>query len=299
MSSPLLDILGRCAGSIMKIKFASILPVLALMAACHERKDNAAQSAVPASTPVSAAIAASQSDAILSGADKATYTRELNLSLNNVTEADWKTYYQTTLDAISNSSTTTTDQLAAVKYPGYGSIRNPFDKQQFQDAHKRDLSLTSTTPAKIKLIFDGRGYYPVSLSAGNPLKGHYAWQGSFQQMMVGYSWQDVTRTVDAKGVVHEKRVNTIVRYHLNSFAPRINRKYEKDVSLDLAKQIESELNRDGNGNQELPAIVYTTIQSVQVTGSDDQSTHAIDVNLAVDGFDVAVGKGKEIKPLFD
>lgn len=299
MPSRLLDVLGRCAGSIMKIKFASILPVVVLMVACHERADNAAQSAVAASAPSSAAIASSQSDAILSSVDKATYTRELNLSLNNVTEADWKTYYQTTVDAISNSNTTTTDQLAAVKFPGYASIRNRFDKQQFQDEHKSDLGMTAKTPAKIKLLFDGRGFDPVVLNAGDPLKGHYEWQGSFQQIMVGYSWQDVAQTVDSKGVLREKSVTTTIRYHLNSFAPSINRKYKRDVSADAAKRIESELRRDNNGNENLPAIVYATVQSVQVTGSDDQSTHAIDVNLAVDGFDVAVGKGKDIKPLFD
>ena len=283
----------------MKTKFISILPVVVLMAACNKHAENPRQLAAATSAPAPTTTAASPSVATLSSADKATYTRELNLSLNSMTEADWKTYYQTTVDAIANSSTTTPDQLAAVKFPGYASIRNPFDKQQFQDAHKSDLAMTAKEPAKVKLVFDGRGFYPVSLSAGDPLKGHYEWQGSFQQIMVGYSWQDVARTVDNKGVMHEKSVTTTIRYHLNSFAPRLNRKYERDVPTDAAKQIEFELSRDNGGNENLPAIVYATVQSVQVTGSEDQSTRAIDVNLAVDGFDVAVGKGKDIKPLFN
>jgi hypothetical protein len=283
----------------MKNKSKLLIPAVLLIAACGKQPDNAASQAASEAAPAAAAVPASQSVVTLSSADKASYTREINLSQNGINEGEWKSYYQTTVDALANSSTTTNDQLAAVKFPGYASIRNPFDKQQFQDAHKSDLVVSANAPAKIKLLFDGRGYYPVIMNAGDPLKGHYEWHGSFEQIMVGYSWRDVTRTVDNKGVMHESNVDTTVRYHLNAFAPRINRKYEQEVSADTAKQIEAKLKRDNNGNENLPAIVYTTVQSVQVTGSDDQSSRAIDVNLAVDGFDVAVGQGKDIKPLFN
>lgn len=282
----------------MKARYVCILLVAILMAACGKQADNAVGSATPTSSPA-AAVGASPIDAALPGVGKAAYTGQLNLSLGTMGESDWKSFYQTTVDALSNSNTTTSDQLAAVKFPGYSSIRNPFDKQQFVDAHKADLIITAKAPARLKLLFDGRGYLPVIMYAGDPLKGHYEWQGDFQQMMVGYSWEDVTDTVDGKGVMHEKRVFTTVRYHLNSFAPRINRKYQKDVSVESAKQIETELKRDNNGNESLPAIVYATVQSVQVTGNDDQSNRGIDVNLSVDGFDVAAGKEKEIKPLFN
>lgn len=281
----------------MKTRTASILSLVVLLAACGKHDEKTAE-AVTSSAAPSTAAATKASDPALPEPDKSSYSRELNLSLSQPSEADWKSFYQTTLETIADSNTTTVDQLAAIKFPGYASIRNPFDKQKFQDAHKADLVVSSKTPAKLKLLFDGRGYYPVIMYAGDPLKGHYEWQGTFQQIMVGYSWENVTDAVDTNGIMHEKRISTAVRYHLNAFDPHINRKYEKDVPLDDARQIESKLTRDRNGAENLPAVVYATIQSVQVTGSDDQSSLGIDVNLAVDGFDVAVGRGKEIKPLF-
>jgi hypothetical protein len=276
-----------------------------LLAACGKHDDaaaNAASTAPAAAQTQTQAQPQTSSQAPAQAADpnaapsidRSSYTRTVYVQLPNFTADDWKIFEKTTLDTVENSSTTTADQLAAIKFPGYGSITNPFDKDAFQKAHAQDLQITATAPAKIRIV---QTVPELNLLPGNPLKGEYVMQALFHDGdMYGYSFTDRTRTVTPDGKIVEKNLDRTIRYNLK-FVPTINQQFNKTVSLDEAKTVESRIQREHGGGASVPLILYGTVQSV--TAQSFPTSSSLDVNVKIDAYEVGYGTGKQIKPLFD
>lgn len=226
--------------------------------------------------------------------ERSSYTRTVYMQLTDFTVDDWKGFENTTLGAIENSSTTTPDQLAAIKFPGYASITNPFDKDAFQKAHAQDLKIAATSPAKIRIVETIPERY---LEPGNPLKGEYVIQALFHNGdMLGYSFSDNASTVTPDGKIVSKNLDRTIRYNL-TFNPNVNQIIHKTVSVDEAKTVESRIHRESGGGASVPVILYGTVQSV--ASQSWPSNSSLDVNVKVDAYEVGYGTGKEIKPLFD
>lgn len=278
--------------------YLAAVPLAALLlAACGKHEDASAQAAGAAPTPGQTQTTSQQSPAAAGAAptiDKTGYTRTVYMQLTNFTVDDWHTFEKTTIDAVENSSTTTPDQLAVIKFPGYGSIANPFDKDAFQKSHARDLQITATAPAKIRIV---QTVPARDLLPGNPLKGEYAMQALFHDGdMLGYSFTDKTTSVTPDGKIVEKNLDRTIRYNLK-FNPDINNLFHKTVSVDEAKTVESRIQRDSGGDASVPVILYGTVQSVATQTFPTSSS--LDVNVKIDAYELGYGNGKDIKPLFD
>ncbi|RAR58857.1 hypothetical protein C7401_112174 [Paraburkholderia unamae] len=290
------------AGTIAMHKhyLATISVAALLLAACGKQDDTAAKSTSATSNSAApqtqaAAQPASAADANAAPViDRSAYTRTVFMQLTDFTADDWKDFEKTTIDAVENSSTTTPDQLAAIKFPGYASITNPFDKDTFQKAHAQDLTITATAPAKIRIV---QTVPSRDLLPGNPLKGEYVIQALFHDGdMLGYSFTDSATSVTPDGKIVEKRLDRTIRYNLK-FNRNINQEFHKTVSVDAAKTVESRIQRENGGAASVPVILYGTVQSVATQTWPTSSS--LDVNVQVDAYEVGYGKGKAIKPLFD
>lgn len=201
------------------------------------------------------------------------------------TESDWKKFREITVSAIRNSSATTVDTAAALKFPEYTKISSPFEKDDFKKKHLSDLTNSNSAPQKLRIIAHGNAN--ALLERGDPLNGIY--KGTLTMgnssnlgnngLLMGYMFG-----------------NDSISYTLK-FKQNATLNFQQTVPVEQAKYIESKIKRDDDGDARFaPIIIYATVTDSNVTYGANGG-QSIELILKPEAVDLADSAGKDAKPI--
>jgi hypothetical protein len=254
-------------------QISGFIAALALLGACGKKEDTAATQQAPAAAQQAAPAAQSAPfDPDKYGVTAAELTSTFG-------EQDWNKYHQTAADLVLHSNATTPDVLAALKFPAYASITNPFDKENFKKEHQADLAVADAGEEKIKLIVLASA--SATLEPGDPLHGIYKGNLTMNSgSSFGYGFG-----------------NNYIKYVLKHASDNMNFiSFNRNVPEAQAKAIESNIKRSNNGvATSVPLVIYGTVVGTNVTYAGTSQT--IEVDVKPDVVALADKVGYDAKPL--
>lgn len=256
------------------LQAVAISMALTSLGACGNH-DSVAAAPSPQVSTQATAPAASPSPAV--SVDRTQYQTVVTERTTTFGEADWKKFEQTAAGIVLHADVTKPEVLAALKFPAYARLTNPFDKDAFMKSHQADVTTVDPTPQKIRLVVKGSS--DALLLAGDPLHGAYkGWLTMAPGSSFGY-------TFSPDSVVY------VLKYAVTDL------NFAATVSQPQAQRIEASLKRDSDGvDRSVPVIIYGSVVDTRVTYYAGGGRR-IEVDVKPDAVDLADKLGEDAQPI--